>query len=128
MKPIKRRIVTVAGIFLLVLLLILAGRDYHYTNAPYVTWKWGITPYRYSGAMRFFGVDQDFRASLVGKTLPQMQKLFPVLVPPSRSDPHQRKYSKRLHMSDQDFRWIGSSDWVIQFHDGRVSRIDIYKG
>ncbi len=122
MKFTRKRLSIVLGIVALILLLVVGTSDNRYTNARYILWKSGLAPTQYDVGLHYMVQDVGFRASLTGKTLPDVSRLFPILIPPSQTR------LSRPEMTDINTRWIGNSQWAIRLRDGRIVDVDLYKG
>jgi hypothetical protein len=110
------------GVFLFAL-----PQNSHHTNFRYVLWKHHLYTYPENKPPgSFFGVDLQFRNSLIGKTKDEIRSWFPDLIPPKDGDPYQIAYYSDV--SRTDFLWIANSNWGFEFEDGRVKRIRLIKG
>jgi hypothetical protein len=77
----------------------------------------------------FLSVDGEFVMSLRGKTKAEIQRYFPVLIPPDRANTqYQQAYSKGMIEHHLDYLWIGDSDYAVQFEDGRAVYVGPIKG
>jgi hypothetical protein len=106
-------------------IITLHSEDDHNLNFKYRAWKLGLTKFD-SDYVRFLNVDVDFRKSLVGKQLSEIEKLFPDLRKPDKANDYQSNYSDEIDHAD--YRWIGDSAWVVEFKSGRVKELHIWKG
>lgn len=99
--------------------------DDHNLNFKYRAWKLGLTKFD-TNYMRFLNVDGQFRESLVGKKLSEVEKLFPDLRMPNKVNVYQSYYFD--YIPHADYRWIGDSTWTIELESGRVKELHIWKG
>ena len=122
----------VGSFFLLVFSLVLLSfvspmSDSHNTSIRFIAWKWGYGSYENSQAMRFINLDPEFRDSLKGKTLDEVRHWFPDLRKPGENTNSYQDRDKDYTIG-KDFRWIGESNWGIEFVNGRVHEFDCVKG
>lgn len=107
------------------LILILHSENSHHLNYKYLLWKngWGEFNPDY---LRFLNVDIDHRQSLIGKSLTEIEELFPSLH--DTTQPIADFQTDHLHISPHsDYRQIGGSDWVIEFEHDRVKTFHCWK-
>lgn len=98
----------------------------HRTNRQYLLWKSGKAAYDPAVALRFIGVDVEFRVSLRGRSEEEVRKWFPDLRSPDDASEYQRCYDQDI--KEMSFLWIGDSAWGIEFDRGRVKEFHLWKG
>jgi hypothetical protein len=122
----KLVVVVIIAFLLAGIILFLYTDDSHRTNLRYLLWKAGWLRFSPEVSLRYFGVDVEFRDSLVGQTREEIKVWFPDLRPIAQANSQQRYYEDDVR--DTDFMWIGDSHWGIEFENGRVKRFRVLKG
>ncbi|MGJ8697624.1 MAG: hypothetical protein ACSHYF_15005 [Verrucomicrobiaceae bacterium] len=107
------------------ILLILTSQNSHRFNWGYQTWKLGWSDFE-PEYLQFLTQDALLREELVGKSLSEIEKLFPDLHGPERATDYQSYYSS--YIDHPNYRWIGDSAWTIELEDGHVKALHIWKG
>lgn len=121
----------VVGFTFLGLAVLFWNTDSYRFNLRYSLWKQGWVDYK-PRYVNFLTLDTDFRGDLIGRDLDEVEKLFPNLRSLSRANRYQESYSRHIQHRD-DFKgsehfWIGDSQWTIEFRNGRVKDVQIWKG
>lgn len=102
--------------------------DAYQANWRYILWKhhaWPLQPFM----LAYLSSDGEFVMSLRGRTKADMQRYFPVLIPPDRAiTQYQKDYSKYMLEQHSDFLWIGDSDYAVVFERERVVYVGPIKG
>lgn len=102
--------------------------DAYQVNLRYILWKHHVWPYE-RFMLPFLSVDGEFVMSLKGKTKIEIERYFPVLVPPDLAiTPYQKFYSRDMIQHQSDYLWIGDSGYAVQFEDGKVIYVGPIKG
>ncbi len=79
--------------------------------------------------LKYLTSDGEFVLSLEGKTKEEIQRYFPVLIPPDRSvDDYQKFYNQYFIEHHTDVLWIGDSGFAVEFQDGRATFVGPIKG
>lgn len=102
--------------------------DAYQANLRYILWKHHAWPYQ-EFMLPFLSVDGEFTMSLNGKSRAEIQRYFPMLIPPDRAvGPSQQYYSRQMIEQGRDCLWIGDSNFAVQFEKGRVVYVGPIKG
>lgn len=102
--------------------------DSHHLNLRYILWKHHAWPFQ-RFMLAYLNVDGDFNLSLEGKTKADIQRYFPVLIPPERAvNDYQKFYSRDMIEHHADCLWIDDSGYAVQFQDGKVVYVGPIKG
>jgi hypothetical protein len=102
--------------------------DAHQVNLRYILWKHHLWPHQ-RFMLPFLSVDGEFSLSLKGKTKAEIQRYFPVLIPPELAiTEYQRSYNLEMVKHRRDYLWIGDSGYAVQFEDGKVVYVGPVKG
>ncbi len=116
----KRIIISVAACLALLVPVFIVIGDTRHTNLRYLMWKWGWTDYSQDVCIGLFRADSSFKQSLRGLSKKDIQKWFPDL----RHETKPERYLDRNQLyfiSSPDFLWIGVTQLVIEFEDGKVT-------
>ena len=98
----------------------------HRINLRYNLWKAGLIAYQPDLTLRLFQHDHAFQKAMRGKSLAEVEKLFPNLVEPQDGKGFQREYD--FYTEGKTFRWIADSRWGILFENETVKEVVLLKG
>ena len=123
----SRSLVLLVGLFFTIplLMLLLHDEDSNYLNFKYLYWKAGLGPYNPSYVEHVVS-DYRFQQKLKAKTLNDVIRYFPDLREKEKANAYQHFYTPKI--KQQDFYWIGQSNLIIVFKDGKLLRFDLWKG
>ena len=88
-------------------------------------WKKGLHPLPSDVFLGAVLADPNGKELFRGKTKEQLEDWFPDLHKESVND-YQRMYDKEL--SGQDYLWIGKTEIIVVFKDGKAESLKIMKG
>lgn len=125
---IVRALVLLVSVAFVGCVALLSVIDAYQVNLRYILWKHHAWPHQ-RFMLSFLSVDGEFVMSLKGKTKTEIERYFPVLVPPDRAiTPYQKFYSQDMIQHQNDYLWIGDSGYAVQFEDGKVAYVGPIKG
>ncbi|HLX60911.1 MAG TPA: hypothetical protein VKX17_06475 [Planctomycetota bacterium] len=124
----KRLLLSCLGLLLVPLLTFAAWTSFPADNhhgPRYVLWKLGLYAFNPRTVYGCMVADANRDSLVLGLTVEQLEQRFGLLRTKETANDFQRSYQRDL---PDDIRWLGDSNWVVIFSNGKVAKLDLMKG
>ena len=97
-------------------------------NLKYQLWKMGLMKMNLDTATGTMIGDGSSKRLVLGKTKPQLQEKFGILLTPDEASPYLSGFYKQSSWNGQDVVFLRSSPWMVVFKNGVATDLILVKG